>query len=156
VKALIASVLTFAALSGAIGSVGALSAMGSPRPLTQAPVFPWVPKGGYPDPFPPGQCTYWAAYNHLVTWNGNAGDWLANAKAQGVATASTPSVGAIAVFRPGAGYSELGHVALVTAVGPHTYSVGEMNYLGLGQLDARTIGWPDPHLAGFIPLAGAL
>src|SRR5262249_59902458 len=69
-----------------------------PQPAPIAPLFPWVPAGGYPDRFPFGQCTWWAAYNHRVTWNGNAGDWLANAAAQGVAISFSPSIGAVVVY----------------------------------------------------------
>jgi surface antigen len=124
-----------------------------PRPAPAAPLFASVPAGGYPDRFPYGQCTWWAAYTRHVTWSGNAGDWLANAQAQGGTTNSTPSVGAIAVYRPGGGYSDLyGHVAVVIAVGPGTYTVSEMNFIGWGQVSTRTVGWPDPHIVGFIPV----
>ena len=124
----------------------------APRAAPAAPLFSWVPPGGYPDPFPYGQCTWWAAHNRRVTWDGNAGDWIANAQTQGVATNSTPSVGAIAVYRAGDGYSGYGHVAVVIAVGPSTYTVSEMDFTGWAQVSTRTAPWPDPHLEGFIPL----
>ena len=116
------------------------------------PLFLWVPAGGFPDRFPYGWCTWWAAYNHRVSWSGNAGDWLKNASAQGVPTQSTPSVGAIAVFRPYPGYGDLGHVAIVIAVSPAAYTVSEMNFVGWGEVNTRTIAWPDSHAKGFIPV----
>src|SRR5689334_11754050 len=82
------------------GSVAA-SVATTPPVGEQHELFPWVPVGGYPNTFPFGQCTWWAAHNHRVTWWGNAGDWLDNARAQGVTTTSAPSVGAIVVYRPG-------------------------------------------------------
>ena len=123
-----------------------------PQPALITPLFPWVPAGGYPDRFPFGQCTWWAAYNHRVTWNGNAGDWLANAAAQSVPTSFRPSIGAVVVYRPGAAYSAFGHVANVIATGPGSFTISEMNYLAWGAVDVRTVSWPDPNVSGFIPL----
>lgn len=150
-KVLLVAVFMLATLPAAIGApVVAISA--ALRPAPAAPLFSWVPPGGYADRFPYGQCTWWAAYNRQVSWSGNAGDWLANARAVGVASSASPSVGAIAVYAPGNGYTELGHVAVVIAVAPDAYTVSEMNYLGWGQVNTRTIPWPDPHLEGFIPV----
>jgi peptidoglycan hydrolase CwlO-like protein len=127
----------------------ATSEVGGGGPVL-APLFSWVPPGGYPDPFPFGQCTWWAAYNHRVTWWGNATDWYANAAAQGVPESQTPRVGAIAVWRASPGYSIYGHVAIVVAVnGDGSFVVSEMNYLGLGIIDQR-VAWPDWRLEGFI------
>ena len=126
----------------------------APRPAPAAPLFASIPAGGFPDRFPYGQCTWWAARNRQVTWSGNAGDWLVNARALGVETSALPSPGAIVVYHPGAGYSELGHVAIVIAFSSSSYSVSEMNYLGWGEVNTRTVPWPDPHVSGFIPLVG--
>ena len=122
------------------------------RPVPAAPLFASIPAGGFPDRFPYGQCTWWAAYNRHVTWSGNAGDWLLNARAQGVETSPAPSPEAIVVYRPGGGYSGLGHVAVVIAVAPGSYMVSEMNFIGWGRVNTRTVAWPDPHVEGFIPL----
>jgi hypothetical protein len=74
---------------------------------------------------------------------------VANAAAQGVAATPTPSVGSVAVWPAGAGYdARYGHVAVVTAATPTSYTVSEMNYLGEGVVDARTIPWPDPRVWG--------
>jgi surface antigen len=86
-----------------------------------------------------------------VTWRGDAWQWLANAAVQGTPEASTPAPGEIAVYRRGGSYdSRYGHVALVVAVGPGGYTVGEANFHGLGVIDMRSISWPDPQIAGFI------
>ena len=146
-----ASAASGAPAATAIGGTVAAPLHGALVRTTEA-LLPGVPAGGYPDRFPYGQCTYWAALNHLVTWSGNAGEWLANAAAQGISTAQVPSTGAIAVWPPGTGYdARYGHVAVVTAVTPTSYTVSEMNHLGEGVVDARTIPWPDGRVLGFIP-----
>ena len=139
--------------AGATGSaVGAAAT--APREAPADPLFSSVPAGGYVDDFPFGQCTWWAAYNRPVTWNGNARDWLVNAAAQGVPTSNAPTVGAVAVFRPGGEYSVYGHVAVVVAVDSTSYTVSEMNaYAGWGRVDTRTISRPDPQVQGFIALS---
>lgn len=148
---LVAAVALLLLLPVAVGSAAGAAAL-APRGAPGAPLFPWVPVGGFEDHFPYGECTWWAAYNRRVSWNGNAADWLVNARAQGVATANAPSIGAIAVFTPGGAYSELGHVAVVIAVRPTSYTVSEMNAVGHGKLSTRVITWPDPAVQGFIPL----
>jgi len=125
----------------------------APHPAPAAPLFSWVPPGGFPDRFPYGQCTWWAAYNRRVTWSGNADDWLANAAVQGLRTEAMPSTGAIAVYRPGAPYDpDYGHVAVVIGTGPGSYTVSEMNFIGWGRVSTRTALWPDPNIEGFIPV----
>ena len=143
-----AVVLFFPVLVGATTAAVATA----PRDAPAQALFAWVPEGGFPDAFPYGQCTWWAAYNREVTWGGNARDWLSNAKAQGVATSDYPSIGAIVVYRPGGDYSDYGHVALVTAVTARSYTVSEMNAPVWGRVSARVIAWPDPQVQGFIPV----
>ena len=142
----------FLSFPAVVGSAAGATAA-APHPAPETALFQWVPAGGFPDHFPFGQCTWWAAYNRHVTWNGNAGDWLANASAQGFQTQGTPSLGAIVVYRPGSGYSQLGHVGVVIAASPTTYTISEMYVIAFGEVDTRTIGWPDPHVEGFIPLS---
>src|SRR5439155_21684467 len=110
VKLLLAAlvVLSFPALVGTTTAAVATAPHEPPAPR----LFAWVPEDGFPDAYPYGQCTWWAAYNRRVTWGGNARDWLVNAQAQGIATTEYPSVGAIAVYRPGGHYSSYGHVAI--------------------------------------------
>ena len=145
-KLVLVFVISILLLPALVGSAAASVAAAPPA----APLFVSVPAGGYPDAFPFGQCTWWAAYNHAVSWGGNAADWLTNAQAQGAATSDVPSVGAIAVFEPGGAYSVLGHVAIVVSVTPDSYTVSEMNAVGWGQVSTRVIAWPDPHVRGFI------
>jgi CHAP domain/Transglycosylase SLT domain len=131
-----------------------------------APLFSWVPKGGFPGTrFYQGfedQCTYYAAYQWPgrsgsgVTWSGNATDWIRMAMGQGFQVSSTPSVGAIAVWGAQSGYSGFGHVAIVKSVQSGSYTVSEQNYQGAGVIDERTIPWPDTRSAGFIPIPGGL
>jgi hypothetical protein len=151
-KMLLAGLILLVTFPAVVGSAAATIAT-APHPAPAVRLFSWVPPGGYPDRFPYGWCTWWAAYNRHVTWNGNAGDWLANASAQGFHTQGTPSVGAIAVYRPGSGYSQLGHVAVVTAASSTTYTISEMYVIAWGEVDTRTLRWPDPHIEGFIPLS---
>lgn len=140
------ALLLLATVGSAAGAVAA-----APRAAPAVPPFDWVPAGGFANAFPFGQCTWWAAYNHPVTWSGNAAEWLANARAQGAPTTDAPSVGAVAVYRPGGPYSVYGHVALVTAVAAGAYTVSEMNAAaGWGRVSTREVAWPDPDVAGFI------
>lgn len=148
-KFALAGLLLF--LPAVVGSVAAAAAA-TPRAAPSGAPFAWVPEGGFPDRFPFGQCTYWAAYNHPVTWSGHARDWLRNAQAQGVRTNALPSVGAVAVYWPGGLYSDYGHVAIVIAVAPSSYTVSEMNAPRWGEVSTRVVPWPDPAVQGFIPL----
>lgn len=99
-----------------------------------------------------GQCTYGVAL--LASWIpgglGDAKDWLANAQAKGFATTNIPTVGSVAVYGAGHGYSTFGHVAAVEAVNADgTFIVREMNMLnGVGQWDTRTSSMND--VLGFI------
>ena len=105
--------------------------------------------GPYPTTFPVGWCTYLPATKRKVTWNGNAGYWYANAKAQGYAVGPTPKVGAIMVTWE----SYLGHVAYVENVNADgSWTVSEMNYVGFNVIDLRTIkpGQLGTRLIGFI------
>ena len=61
-------------------------------------------------------------------------------------------VGAVVVYRPGPAYSVFGHVAIVIATQAGSYTVSEMNFMGEGRVDTRTVSWPDPNVSGFIPL----
>jgi surface antigen len=149
--ALLAPLLLLLIVPAVIGAPVAAVAV-APRDAPSEPPFSWVPPGGFSDRFPFGQCTWWAAYNRRVTWGGNAGDWLVNASAAGMPISAEPSLGAIVVYWPGGRYSAFGHVALVTAVTPSTYTVSEMNAAaGWGQVSTRVIRRPDADVQGFIP-----
>lgn len=93
------------------------------------------------DDFPWGQCTWYVASLRDVTWGGDAWEWIAGARAAGMATGMTPKVGSIVVWGPGRGYSGYGHVAYVVGVdGSSDFTVDESNYYEIpGKLDQRHI-----------------
>ena len=158
-----------------VGSAACSGPIGTICPEPAAPVFPWVPSSGYPDAFPWGQCTWWAAYNSwAISEYGVGGDadgpgpdsWISSAESrmpagsvQLAAQGAVPAVGDDVVYWPGGSYNATdGHVAVVIAVDPDPdassgisgYWVSEANFLGLGQVDERHIAWPDPQVRGFI------
>jgi len=99
---------------------------------------------GY-DQYAWGNCTWWVSYlRHKIgnpipnTW-GNAIDWAANALADHYLVNHQPSVGSIMQDPNAPG--GLGHVALVIAVNPNrgSFTISEMNRLGLDIVDTRVI-----------------
>ncbi len=102
--------------------------------------------GGSGHRFPYGYCTWYVAQRRYVPWGGNAGAWLANARASGKATGRTPRPGAIMV----SGESRWGHVALVESVSGSSFTVSEMNYSGFGRKSRRTISTNSRVVKGFI------
>jgi len=146
-------VLAIVLIAAAVGAVvEGVAGITDPAGTTSASTSSQVAVAGWPW----GQCTWYVALRRAqmdepVTWGGNAWEWLANAEAQGKPTTSMPLPGEIVVYRRGGPYDPLdGHVALVVAITPTSYTVSEANYYGLGVIDTRSIAWPDPHVAGFI------
>jgi surface antigen len=140
-------------IAAAVGAVvEGVAGITDPAGSTSASTSGQVAVAGWPW----GQCTWYVALRRAemgepVTWGGDAWEWLANAEAQGKPTTSMPLPGEIVVYRRGGPYDPLdGHVALVMAITPTSYTVSEANYYGLGVIDTRSIAWPDPHVAGFI------
>jgi hypothetical protein len=118
----------------------ALGGAGSPMPIAWGGSL-----GG--NPFPYGQCTWWAYHMKPVPWNGNAIEWFGQAQRFGWLTGRAPQPGSIMVSAE----SWYGHVSYVTAVNADgSWTVSEMNYLGLGRVDQRTIRPPFFPLVGFI------
>jgi hypothetical protein len=120
-----------------------------------------VPAGFFPDSFvsPPGECTSWAAalwpghHGRGVSWGGDAWEWFANAAAQSYVVASTPSVGAIAVFRrTSSDAGAWGHVGVVLGVTGDRFRITEMNVLGRFVVDERDLSASDPSAVGFVPV----
>lgn len=100
------------------------------------------------NPFPYGQCTWYAYYRVPVPWRGNAGEWYGNAKRAGWAVGGQAKVGAIMVTWENSYY---GHVAIVDAVYTDgTWLVSEMNYIGSGISDQRVVRPGQVPLIGFI------
>ncbi|MFO7807539.1 MAG: LysM peptidoglycan-binding domain-containing protein [Candidatus Moraniibacteriota bacterium] len=102
------------------------------------------PAGGHR--FPYGQCTWYVAQHKYVPWGGNAGTWLYNAKAYGVATGKTPKVGSIIVTSE----SWYGHVGVVEAVNGNSVTISEMNYKGFGITNKRTLNANNGVIKGYI------
>lgn len=151
-------VLSWAGRFAASGTVATLQAAAGAQPpggagpargITVEPQSPVLPGGPYPTAgFPYGQCTWWVALNHPVTWSGNAWQWWQNSPAS--QHRSSPAAGEIVVYGPGHGYSSFGHVALIVAVDQGGFVVSEMNYLGVAVVDQRESPWPDAAVEGFV------
>ena len=94
------------------------------------------------DLYAPGNCTYWAALRRGQTgeaipntW-GDAYEWAGRAEADGYTVDHIPTVGAIMQTSGGS----LGHVAYVENVNANgTWHISEMNVVGLGVVDYRTM-----------------
>lgn len=133
-----------------------LSADGDVEVLSEAQLQEITATGN----FPAGYCTWYADQmirknwsgtyaKKGTTWQGNASDWLANAKAKGLKTSSTPEKYAIAVF---SGPAKEGHVAFVTGVDTKkkTYTITEMNWKGFNKVSTRTLSYGAGGIKGFI------
>ncbi|MBO0708271.1 MAG: CHAP domain-containing protein [Candidatus Dormibacteraeota bacterium] len=151
-------VLSWAGKYAATGAVATVQVTAGAQPgggagpgqsITVEPQTPVTSGAPFPTTgFPFGQCTWWVALNHPVTWSGNAWQWWQNSPAS--QHRSSPAPGEIVVYGPGHGYSSFGHVALIIAVNPGGYVVSEMNYLSVAVVDQRQAPWPDAAVEGFI------
>lgn len=108
-----------------------------------------VPEGkaGTGHRFPYGYCTWYVASKRYVPWGGNAGTWLYNARALGYKTGKSPRVGSIVVTTENRYY---GHVALVEKVSGGEITVSEMNYVGWGKTNRRTLSTGSRSIKGYI------
>jgi surface antigen len=101
--------------------------------------------------FPYGQCTWWVAQKRSIPSWGNAVDWLPNARAAGYSTCygryCVPQVGAVVSLQ---GHRIYGHVAYVERVIGDKVVFSEMNYIGLGKMNYRTLRIGDPLIRGYI------
>jgi len=98
--------------------------------------------------FPWGQCTYLVATKVQIPFNGNAWQWYGNAQAIGWQVGSTPRPGSVMVTWESRVY---GHVAYVEKVNDDgSWIVTEMNWLGVGVIDQRTVKPGQVPLIGFI------
>lgn len=103
--------------------------------------------GGGANSYPYGYCTYYAAARRGVPGNwGNAGQWLGNAARSGYATGDLPAPGAIMVSSE----SWWGHVGIVESVNGNSFTISEMNYMGWGVTNTRTLNVNDGVVKGFI------
>jgi LysM repeat protein len=124
-------------LPAAVGSRGvfAIKVGGSPGPYTVTR-------------FPFGQCTWYVATKVPVTWTGNAWTWYSSAQAAGWAVGATPRAGAIMVTWESRLYGHVSYVESINADG--SWLVSEMNYVGWGVIDQRTVHPGQVPLIGFI------
>lgn len=101
--------------------------------------------------YPYGYCTWWVAQKRPVPGWGNAKDWLENAQNYGFAVCKgsycPPQVGAIISLKGPPGY---GHVAYVEKVDGNKVIFSEMNYIGWGKMNYRTLKVGDPQIKGYI------
>lgn len=94
-----------------------------------------------------GQCTWLVnKYRHFPGPMGNGGQYLSSARSYGLATGSIPQVGAVIVTAE----SWYGHVGLVVGVSGGEITIKEMNYLGQGQIDERTMSANSGYIKGYI------
>ena len=100
--------------------------------------------------FPYGQCTWWVAQKRAMPGWGNAGDWLLNAKAAGYKTCQgrycIPRIGAVICLEG----HRLGHVGYVEEAAGDKVKFSEMNYIGWGRMNYRTLNITHPSIIGYI------
>lgn len=131
------------------------AAIGAGMVSSTAPqiVYPNIPESN--SAYVTGDCTYGVSqiYPNIYQYMGNAANWINSAKSQGYQVLSAPQAGTIVVYGAGGGYSQFGHVAVVTAVSGNNFTVLEMNYVGLGVWDERSSDMTD--VEGFIVPPGS-
>jgi len=112
-------------------TVEAVAAPSAPQPTSQPSYTEYSSAG---NTYYYGYCTYYAKSRRPDLPNnlGNADTWVARAAAQGLATGSTPRVGAI-------GQQGM-HVVYVESVNSNgTVTISEMNFNGWGVVSSRTV-----------------
>lgn len=101
--------------------------------------------------YPVGYCTWWVAQRRPVPSLGNAKDWLFNAKALGMEVCfgsdCEPRVGAIISLKT---RHPLGHVGYVERIEGDKVIFSEMNYIGWGKMNYRSLKRGDPKILGYI------
>jgi len=101
--------------------------------------------------FPYGQCTWWVAQKRAIPSWGNANDWLSNAAASGHSVCRgrycIPRVGAVICLE---GHRLYGHVGYVEQIKGDKVVFSEMNYIGLGRMNYRTLRMGSSLIKGYI------
>jgi surface antigen len=101
--------------------------------------------------FPYGQCTWWVAQKRSIPGWGHAINWLNNATASGYSVCKgsycVPQAGAIISL---SGNRVYGHVGYVEEIKGDKVVFSEMNYIGLGRMDYRTLRVGSPSIKGYI------
>ncbi len=101
--------------------------------------------------FPWGQCTWWVAQKRPIPAWGHAKDWLNNAIRSGYAVCKgsycIPQVGSVISL---SGNRYYGHVGYVEEVKGDKVVFSEMNYIGLGRMNYRTLRVGSSSIKGYI------
>ncbi len=101
--------------------------------------------------YPYGYCTWWVAQKRAIPSWGHAKNWLDNAQASGFPVCRgsycPPQVGAVISLKGIPGY---GHVAYVERVEGNKVIFSEMNYIGWGKMNYRSLKIGDPQIKGYI------
>ncbi len=118
------------------------------RPFTQLSTNNFY---GNSHAYPYGQCTWWVAQKRVIPAWGNAADWLNSAQVAGRATCAgsycVPQWGSVIVL---AGHRVYGHVGYVEQVKGDKVIFSEMNYIGWGKMNYRTLQVGSPSIKGYI------
>jgi surface antigen len=101
--------------------------------------------------YPQGQCTWWVAQKRPIPSWGNAREWLKKAIASGYPACQgsncPPQIGAIISLRTS--YA-LGHVGYVERIEEGKVIFSEMNYIGWGKVNYRSLKIGDSRILGYI------
>ncbi len=101
--------------------------------------------------YPFGQCTWWVAQKRPVPSWGNAREWLSRAPLSGYPVCKgndcQPQVGAIISLKTS---NPLGHVGYVERIEDGKVIFSEMNYIGWGKVNYRSLKIGDPRILGYI------
>jgi len=101
--------------------------------------------------FPFGQCTWWPAQKRPIGRWGHAKSWLGNAERDGFRVCRgrncDPVAGAVLVIQ---GHPVYGHVVYVEEVKGNTIIFSEMNNIGWGKINRRTVTTGHHTIIGFI------
>ena len=102
--------------------------------------------------YPFGQCTWWVAQKRAIPAWGNANTWLPNARIAGFRTCKghncIPEIGAVIVTI--GNNPRYGHVAYVVGVSAGTVTFSEMNTIGWGRINTRTLKIGNRRIVGYI------
>jgi len=132
------------------GKMGAVSILSAPK-TTASSSLSTNNFYGKSHAFPYGQCTWWVAQKRAIGFWGNAKDWINNAVADGFSVCRgsycVPQIGAVVSL---AGHKVYGHVAYVEEVKGDKIVFSEMNYIGLGKMNYRTLKIGSPSIKGYI------
>ena len=101
--------------------------------------------------YPYGQCTWWVAQTRAIPSWGNAIDWINNAQASGYSVCRgrycIPRVGAVIYLK---GHRVYGHVGFVERIEGDKVVFSEMNYIGLGKMNYRSLSVGSSLIQGYI------